>query len=86
MVLVKLGVSVLDGRLTSLHVFLLLLADTGLLGKLVAQALQLTLQRLTATSDICYLTQGSVASGLRLKDGLILFVASSRGLSQRRSD
>ena len=84
MAFIKLGIPVLGGSLASLHVFLLLLVDTGLLGNLVTQALQLALQCLAVIPDIRNLTQGSVASGLGLKDGLLLLVASRRGLNQRR--
>ena len=86
MAFIKLGIPVLGGSLASLHLFLLLLAATGLLSKLVMQALQLALQRLAATPDICNLTQGGIASGLGLKDSLLLLIASRRGLSQRRSN
>ena len=84
--LVKLGVLVLDGRLASLQVFLLLLADADLLGKLVPQALQFALQRLAATLGISRLSQGSVSSGLSPEDGLLLLVAGRRGLNQRRTN
>ena len=86
MALIKLGIPVLGGSLASLHLFLLLLAATGLLSKLVMQALQLALQRLAATPDICNLTQGGVVSGLGLKGGLLLLVASRRSLSEGRSN
>ena len=52
--------------------------------ELVPQALQLILQRLAVTTDIDHLPQGCVTSSLRLKDGLLLLIASRRGLDQRR--
>ena len=80
MVFIKFDIPVLGGSLTSLHIFLLLLALTGLLGELVAQALQLALQHLAATPYIRNLTQGGIASSLGLKDVLLLLVASRRGM------
>ena len=64
MAFIKLDIPVLGRSLASLHLFLLLLEVTGLLGELVVQALQLALKRLAATPDIRNLTQGASRAAL----------------------
>ena len=80
----ELGLPALDGCLASLHAFFLLLAKADLFREPIPQALQLVLQRLAATTDVDHLPQGCITSSLRLKDGLLLLIASHQGLDQRR--
>src|SRR4051812_42275138 len=51
MALLELGLPALDGRLTSLHAFLLFMAKAGLFRELLPHALQLLLQLLAASTD-----------------------------------